>query len=373
MTSYKKLCDRNSPEGRWAHYGPYYAMFPLEYTYNVIEKYSNTGEIVLDPFAGRFSSNYVGACLGRNTIGIEINPVGWLYGKTKMHPAPLDKVLNRLSTIYHSRNDQVEAVLKMPEFYRICFCNDVLAFLLNARELLDWRRDNVDSTLMSFLMVYLHGKRGDSLSNQMQITKSMGMKYSIGWWKRKGLTTPPEINALEYLSKRINWRYAKGLPKFKTNNSTVLGDSTIMLNDINTLLKQEKVSLLFTSPPYCGITDYHADQWLRLWLLGGPEQPSTIQEKYRNRFNNKEEYEELLSIVFAKCSKLMAKKSFVCVRTDARDFTLKVTKKLLKKYFPDYSFQSKVDTLKADSSSQTKIYGNKSSKPAEVDIILGRQ
>ncbi|HEX4808549.1 MAG TPA: hypothetical protein VH325_06450 [Bryobacteraceae bacterium] len=34
-----------------------------------------------------------------------------------------------------------------------------------------------------------------------------------------------------------------------------------------------KVKLAITSPPYLDITDYHEDQWLRLWFLGGAAKP----------------------------------------------------------------------------------------------------
>lgn len=40
-------------EARWARYGPYYAMFPLEFAFDVVNKYSKEGDFILDPFAGR--------------------------------------------------------------------------------------------------------------------------------------------------------------------------------------------------------------------------------------------------------------------------------------------------------------------------------
>ena len=49
-------------------------------------------------------------------------------------------------------------------------------------------------------------------------------------------------------------------------------------------------SLLFTSPPYCGITDYFMDQWLRLWLLGGPAEPEYLKNSHKGRFCNKDKY-----------------------------------------------------------------------------------
>ena len=30
----------STPESRWARFGPYYAMFPLEFAFEVVEKYS---------------------------------------------------------------------------------------------------------------------------------------------------------------------------------------------------------------------------------------------------------------------------------------------------------------------------------------------
>ena len=36
---------------------------------------------------------------------------------------------------------------------------------------------------------------------------------------------------------------------------------------------KEQVSLVVTSPPYLDTTDYNEDQWLRLWFLGGADEP----------------------------------------------------------------------------------------------------
>ena len=186
MISINDLTHKNkTAEAIWAHFGPYYAMFPLSFAFNIVRKYSKEGDIILDPFAGRFTSIYAGGVLKRKGIGIEINPVGWIFGQAKLHPAGKDNVIVRLHEIYRKRNYYKKKAEKMPEFYHICFCDEVLKFLLSARKNLDWKNNQVDATLMAFLLVYLHGKKGQSLSNQMRITKSMGMDYSITWWKKK--------------------------------------------------------------------------------------------------------------------------------------------------------------------------------------------
>jgi len=91
-----------------------------------------------------------------------------------------------------------------------------------------------------------------------------------------------------------------------------------------------KFSLLFTSPPYYSITDYYADQWLRLWLLGGASSSQSLKEKYKGRFINKAEYYGLLDTVFRLCSKMMDEKNTIYVRTDKREFTFKSTLEILK-------------------------------------------
>ena len=90
---------------RWAKFGPYYAMFPIDFAFKTVEKYSKKGDYIIDPFAGRFSSVFAGGVLGRHSTGIEINPLGWLYGKTKLNPTKEKKVQKRLKEIYELRNE----------------------------------------------------------------------------------------------------------------------------------------------------------------------------------------------------------------------------------------------------------------------------
>jgi DNA modification methylase len=202
----------NNPVARWARFGPYYAMFPLDFAFEVVDKYSKEGDYIIDPFAGRCSSIYAGGVLGRRSWGIEINPVGWLYGKVKLKPADENEVIERLKDIYSLRNKYKNQIKNLPEFFKYCFCNEVLSFLLAARQSMNWEENDVDATLMSIILVYLHGKLGEGLSNQMRQTKSMGPIYSVNWWKKHNFTIAPKINPFEFILKKIKWRYAKGVP-----------------------------------------------------------------------------------------------------------------------------------------------------------------
>ena len=357
----------STAESRWARFGPYYAMFPVDFAFNVVNKYTSPGDAVLDPFAGRFTSVFAASALGRYGVGIEINPVGWLYGRVKLSPAPLEKVVDRLYEIDCCKTIFRKAVDDLPEFFRFCFCDSVLMFLLSAKKYLNWRRSSVDAALMSHILLYLHGKRNTALSNQMRMTKSMSPDYSVRWWKAKGFENPPEIDAYSFLKTRIEWRYKKGMPHL-VKSKAVLGDSTKKLPSLRTTLKSPSFKLLFTSPPYAGVVNYYTDQWLRMWMLGGAERPVSSKNPHLKRFEDPVRYRKLLEKTFSDSAKLMAGKSIIFVRTDARPFTFETTKEVLLSVFPKYSMEIVPAPFLKET--QTSLFGDKGPKPGEMDIIL---
>ena len=357
-------------EERWARFGVYYAMFPVDFALNVVRKYSDAGDHVIDPFAGRGTSVYAAAAMGRKGCGIEINPVGWVYGKAKIAPANKEKVISRLEEIASASGRFARGAESMPPFFHACFSGGVRKFLLAAKSRLDWRRSAVDATLMSFIALYLHGKSGAGLSNQMMQTKAMSPEYSIRWWKSNGMSRPLEINPEEFLRPRIEWRYARGVPQFGKDARFYLGDSDRVLPRVAGQVRDRrgKFSLLFTSPPYWSLVNYHADQWLRLWLMGGADNPKYLREKNKGRFLSQAAYRALLFSVFSKCSKVMSKRAIIYVRTDIRQFTRDATREVLEACFPKHRVQVRKSYAEK---TQSRLFRNTPSvRPGEVDIIM---
>jgi len=368
--STKELLSIRTAVGRWSGLGPYYAMFPREFAFEVVETYSNPGDTILDPFAGRASSIYAAVAMQRQAYGFEINPVGWLYGFVKLQPASERNVLERIKNLGTiSSSIQQQELDSLPEFFQFCYSSDVLRYLITARRELRWKDSRVDATVMAIILVCLHGKRENSLSNQMRQSKAMSPEYSIRWWQKNQLT-PPEIDPVEFLIERTQWRYAKGLPNL-SHGKVYLGDSTSLINRLAGRVNRREVkrfSLLFTSPPYFAVTNYHYDQWLRLWMLGSANRPTWTGEKWRGKFESKIGYHDLLKTVFLGCSKVLKKNAIVYVRTDARSFTKETTFQILKDIFPKKRMEIIPRPLSKDT--QTALYGDKSKKPGEIDIIL---
>lgn len=353
---------------RWSGVGPYYAMFPVTFANAVIGEYTEPGDTVLDPFAGRGTAPFSAATLGRVGIGIELNPVGWVYGATKLRPAPEADVVARLQEIADERYRFRLAARRLPEFFQHCFDPRVLSFLLSARQSLDWRRSSVDRTLAAFLLVYLHGKRDFALSNQMRQTKAMAPNYSIGWWRERGLK-PPALDPVEFLEPRIRWRYARGRPQ-PSPSLMRLGDSRSQLLKMRRN-KDASAQLLLTSPPYFGVTNYFYDQWLRLWLLGGQPTDARVGGAVRGRYEHAIRYRSLLNAVFAASRPLLKEGATIYVRTDSRPQTLTVTSEVLASVFPEWSIAVNARPLMGDS--QTRLFGGDSRKEGEVDLVLTRQ
>lgn len=353
---------------RWAGVGPYYAMFPVDFAFEVIEAYTQPGDRILDPFVGRGSSIYAAAAKNRVGCGIEINPVGWIYSSVKLRPTTQGRVLKRLREIGREADGIDLERASLPPFFEWAYSPAVLRFLLAARGGLRWRtqESTVDRTLMAFILVYLHGKRSSSLSNQMRDSKAMAPDYAVRWWTEREMG-PPEVDPVKFLEQRIAWRYKEGQPDLAGN--VLLGDSVSLLSSRHQRRAfEEPFDLLFTSPPYCGVTNYHYDQWLRLWMLGQYPSPRRRGGRWQRKFESQSDYRELLAGVFGGAAPRMSDDSVVVVRTDAREFTLSATVEALQVAFPNKDLREEQRPLKGQT--QTALYGDISKKPGEVDLVM---
>lgn len=353
------------PESRWARLGPYYAMFPLPFAWDVLQCFSEPEQTVLDPFCGRGTAPYLAQITGRRAWGCEINSVAWVYAQVKMAPYPdLEAVLQRLDEI----NAAVRPRNRRPvnEFQRMAFNSDVLGFVNAARRELQWRDNSLDRTIAAFLLHSLHSKLDDGLSNQMRHSRAMAPQYCIDWWRRHRMTTPPSINPLAFLQQRIRWRYAKGLPAHAgTLNSRVeLGEATRCLRA--RFQDQGSVDLVFTSPPYRGVTNYRLDNWLRLWALrAGPCWP---QWSTREKYASAARYARLLHSVFGAVQQHTTRHAIWYIRTDAREKTRKVTETVLASLLPQHTTWQRPAPYRYPT--QTALYGDKAKKPGELDLLL---
>lgn len=333
-------------------------MFPVQFARDVIDQLSDRGDDVLDPFCGRGTTTFVARATGRPSIGVDTNPVAWIFAEVKINPHPSEgDLLVRVGELL----DDIQPGDKDAEndFQRNAWSKDVLAFLQSARRNLDWVHCGVDRTLMALTLIHLHAKLGEGLSNQMRQSKAMAPNYSVRWWKNRNLL-PPEIDIQSFFRKKIAWRYAKGLPPAGAEARIFLGDARKVLGGQDDF----RAKLILTSPPYCGVTDYAYDNWIRLWLMGGPALPDHSNNA---RFSNREDYGDLISGVLSSSKEISSDDVTVFMRTSAQEFSTKVAIEALRENWPNHGLACRFD--KAPGGTQTALFGNSWEKKGEVDII----
>jgi len=331
-------------------------MFPVSFVREAVERWCPPGEGVLDPFCGRGTVPFAAHVTGRHSLGMDVNAVAFVFSPLKTDPEPkLACVQQRILDIADiTRPADCEAE---NEFQALAWAPCVLGFLRAARRTLDWRTNRLDRTLMALILTHLHGKLGNAVSNQMRQSKSMAPGYAVRWLGERNLK-PPVLDPVHYFADRAAWRYRFGIPHG--------AQAHIFLGDARELLPRtiSRFSLLLTSPPYCGVTHYRVDNWIRLWMLGEGALPTYGSGE---RYSNRDRYAAMLRDVFSSAKRLLHEDAVVLVRTDSRPYTRETTEALLAELWPEHTQFSRFEKA---ARSQTSLFGDQTSKPGETDFLL---
>jgi DNA methylase len=252
------------------------AMFPETFVRKNVLAWSKRDDVILDPFSGRGTTVFESLLNGRRALGCDTNPVAFCLSRAKADPPKLKDVVERLNELEKaSRRFCSRAMETGDEFFTLCFHEETLRQILFLKKRLDWRGDRADCFIAALTLGCLHGESHRTelcFSNRMPRTISTKPAYSVRWWREKKCL-PPRRDVFSILRTCVEFRYQSPLPTLK--GRVVEGD----VRKAGTLLRsyKSKVKLVITSPPYLDITDYHEDQWLRLWFLGGAPKPITGQ------------------------------------------------------------------------------------------------
>ena len=291
---------------------PYFAMFPEAFVRRNVLAWSKRDDVILDPFSGRGTTVFESLVNGRKAIGCDTNPVAACLSRAKADPPNLKEVLVRLSDLRakSARFSSKAAELK-DEFFTLCFHEETLRQILFLKKKLEWRTSRVDCFIAALALGCLHGESHRTeacFSNRMPRTISTKPAYSVRWW-RQNACMPPKRDVFTILAMAADYRYQSPVPSIK--GRVVEGD----VRRASSMLRayKERVKLVITSPPYLDITDYHEDQWLRLWFLGGPMKPISGQGK-DDRHRIVEGYWQFLSEAWTGISPLLQESAHVVVR-----------------------------------------------------------
>jgi hypothetical protein len=243
-------------------------MFPLEFPLGVLRRQGRKGQRVLDPFCGRGTTNYAARLLGLNSLGVDSNPVAAAITAAKLVAvSPGDIVSEARAILVESQTSAVP----QGEFWHWGFHPTTLEDVCRLRAALV--SDCITPAriaLRGILLGALHGPRQKTFqsyfSNQCPRTYAPKPGYATSYWRERWMR-PQKVDVLAVIERRASRCYSAWMEPL---GSARLGDSRR-----KELLQETGQEALFdwviTSPPYYGMRTYVPDQWLRYWLLGGPD------------------------------------------------------------------------------------------------------
>ena len=359
MTQQALPWARNTAAHRWYGFGRYYAMFPPSFAFDAITGLTDRGDSVLDPFCGRGNGPFTGVVLGRPSFGVDINPVAWLFTSVKLKPEGDSKrLLRRLSEV--ARAGRVQDRKGRSRFERMAWAPAVRAFLRAARRELDWKGSVTDRTLIAFIALHMQDKIGAGLSNSLWPTIACSPQYAVKWWTKNSLLQPPDVDPVAVLTKKISRRYQYGIPG-RANGMAELSDARHALRG----KAKMRASLLITSPPYNGVTDYWNDHWIRLWLLGNAMRNNW---KRSARYGNRKAYQSLIRGVFRESRRHLTSDAAILVRSDRRRQTSEICLEAMQRSWPNSELL--IRTSDAPHGGVSVHHGRGGSRAKEVDILI---
>ena len=297
---------------------PYFAMFPEEFAEEWIDRCTDPGDVVLDPFAGRGTGPFQALLMGRAAIGGDINPVAFVLTGAKLDSPAQASVARRLvdlESAFRPSREEIERQA-MPAFFKRAFHHETLRQLLYLRRALDWKRRRVDRFVAALVLGSLHGEMDRSqsyFSNQMPRTISTKPVYSLAFWEKHRLW-PKRRDVFQILQDRLAFRYETPPPALR--GAAHLTD----VRSLHTVAADQRgaVAFVITSPPYLDVTNFEEDQWLRLWFLGGAPKPSPGVHSRDDRHERLEKYWAFLCDAWRGIRPLLAERSTMVCRIGGR-------------------------------------------------------
>jgi hypothetical protein len=292
---------------------PYFAMFPAAFARKWISKCTKPGEIVADPFSGRGTAPFQAVMMKRGAIAGDVNPVAYVLTSAKIDSPAKASITRRLRALEDSFDDSRwdEAAAALPPFFRRAFHHSTLRQVIYLRENLVWKSSRVDRFIAALALGSLHGEMFSSksyFSNQMPRTISTKPDYSVRFWESRRLW-PQKRDVFAILRQRTAFRF-ESTPPEKRGEAFLCDVREIGATATES---RHKVNCIVTSPPYLDVTNFEEDQWLRLWLLGGCEKPTTGIYSRDDRHERHDAYWSFLCDAWRGLRPLLADKChFVC-------------------------------------------------------------
>ena len=289
-------------EAHSLHEVSYRACFKPQLPRFFIDRLSKKGHVVYDPFMGRGTTLLEAALRSRRVVGNDVNPVGRAFLEARLEPPTLEEVEFRLDEIdFGCASDEPDELLA---FYHPQTLRQIAAL---RRRFRTTRLDPLDRWIRMVALSRLTG-------------------HSSGFFST--YTLPPNQAVSVESQRRINRKRGEK-PPFRDVPSLILRKTKSLLRDVDcrtrqvllnidrpvllqeradmtSVLPDDSVDLVVTSPPFMNVVDYAGDNWLRCWFLGVDEKRVGF-----THFRDLEHWQEEMTSVFGELRRVLSPGGYV--------------------------------------------------------------
>ena len=285
--------------------------------------YTKRDELVLDPFVGSGTTLLEANLLGRNAIGVDINPLAKLISEVKT--TPIDIIMLECAVEHVVKGLAETKPVDHVNFPNIdyWFGEKAQKDLARIKSTIEALRVDLEPRIYNFLLVCFssiirRSSYADPRIAKTYKSKRMVRKIEDNWYPR-----PMEL--FKYALDRNCGRMKNFCKMVNANHSYARvfhGDA----REVSSLLQRNgigKADFIITSPPYINAQDYFRSYKLELYWLGlcTPEQLRLLRQKSIGTesilgFKGDSELEDQVEILGTVCQKISkinpTKSSIVC-------------------------------------------------------------
>jgi hypothetical protein len=248
--------------GHSIHEISYRACFKSQLPAFFIERLTDPGDLVFDPFSGRGTTAVQAALMGRAPAANDVNPLSAMLSGPRLDPPTVAAVRARLAAIdlSHAPSDPAEADLLA--FYH----PDTLRQIGALRAWLLQRGDAIDPVDGWIRMVAINRLTGHS--NGFFSVYTMPPNQAVSAVSQRKINAarqqvPPPRDVPAIIVKKTLSLLTDGVPPPHPPAILMTGPA-----DRTPGLADGSVDLIVTSPPFLDVVDYAGDNWLRCWFAG---------------------------------------------------------------------------------------------------------
>jgi hypothetical protein len=248
------------------HEVSYRACFKPQLPRFFIERLTQPGDLVYDPFMGRGTTPIEAALLGRVPVANDANPLSIVMTRPRLRPPHLEEVGARLRQIpWNKPADMPDELLAFYHPETLEAISSLKKYLLGAKPLKpidEWialvALNRLTGHSNGFFSVYtLPPNQAVSAKSQRKINEKRNQ-------------TPPARDVVKLILKKSKQLLGDVNQNARATIAGVANRALLLTGPAASTpeIQSNSVSLVVTSPPFLNVVQYAIDNWLRCWFLG---------------------------------------------------------------------------------------------------------